>query len=552
MTIVKYLLLIFLVSLSLCACREGAADIRRSLDEANRAISLGDYGRAQYIYYQLKQRFPNEQKIRLGLGYCYLKQNHDDYAAGEFSKALELSSQTNGLAWTGLGVYYQRLRKVGDAEICFKNALACLPDNRDAACHLGNLQFKGGRFEEAAETYKKVLNNGQNDGELYAVIGLCHQRAKNWREAVRYLEKARQELPKNKKLPLQLAHIYRENFDDPVKAADYFQKYALLDPQGARALRSSFQVPETKIEPEVPEKPEGSSAVTIVDKKEEEKKEVELSPGEKIKAQADTLEHDGRLKRLDGDFRGAIKAYSEALKLDPQRGYLHGEIGDLYASEFEDEELLNALRSYRAYADWCRKDSQSFEVANQKIKEVSTRYNQAEAKLRELRTKEEEEKKAAELAEKERKAALERDVNEKLARAKSYDQILAEGTKLIGEGKPQEAREALQKAVAMNENDYRAYYQIGLCVFMQISGKAGEAINKAKCEEAIQQFTLAIEKKGNYANSYGLRGIVYDMLGKEEEAMNDFSYYLEIVGMEDNSPLTRRILPRYDKLAGAR
>lgn len=536
-----------LLAVGLFGCRKGAARIKHDLDEAQRALNLGDYGRAQHIYYGLKQQFPEEQKIRLGLGYCYLRQNHDEYAGGEFSKVLALSGQTNGLAWMGLGAYYQRLRRAKEAEICYENAVTCLPSSKEALCNLGNLHFKAGRYEKAAEAYQKAVKAGDGRGELFAVIGTCHRRVKNWREAVRYLEKARQELPKNKALPLQLAYIYRENFDDPVKAAEYFQQYAQLDPQGARSLFSTFRLPEKKAPEETEVREPGASSVTIVEK--EEPKE---PPAITQAAQAEKLEHDGRLKRLDGDMRGAIKDYQAALRLDASRGYLHGEIGDIYAGEFQDEELLNALRSYRDYAEWCKKDPKKFEAANLKVQEASARYQQAEARLKEMRRQEEEARAAAARAEEERRAALEKDVETKLSQAKSYDQLLAEGTRLIGQAKPQEAREALQKALAQNENDYRAYYQIGLCVFMQISGHAGEEINRTKCEEAIQYFGAAIEKKANYANSYGLRGIVYDMLGREEEAMNDFSYYLELVGESDSSPLTKRIAPRYEKLAGAR
>ena len=250
--------LVFVLILIICgisfmlvsACRDSASNLKSSLDEAQRAINLGDYGRAQQIYYELKQKFPEEQKVRLGLGYCYLKQNHDEYAGGEFSKVLALSQQTNGLAWMGLGAYYQRLRKSEEARICLENAVFCMPDNKEALCNLGNAYFKAGNYEKAADTYIKAIKAGDTRGELYAVIGNCYKRAKNWREAVRYLEKAGAELPKNKKIPLQLAYIYRENFDDPVKAADSFRKYAELDPQGARALYTTFRLPEKNVEEE--------------------------------------------------------------------------------------------------------------------------------------------------------------------------------------------------------------------------------------------------------------------------------------------------------------
>ncbi len=551
----KKLVLILIIIISgvsfmlVSACRDFASNLKSALDEAQRAINLGDYGRAQQIYYELKQKFPEEQKIRLGLGYCYLKQNHDEYAGGEFSKVLALSQQTNGYAWLGLGAYYQRLRKAEEARICYENAVFCMPDSKEALCDLGNAFFKAGNYEKAADTYIKAIKAGDTRGELYAVIGNCYKRAKNWREAVRYLEKAAAELPKNKKIPLQLAYIYRENFDDPVKAADSFRKYAELDPQGARALYTTFRLPEKNVEEE-PEKKEGAASVTIVDKPDPPPEEVD--PKTKAKSEADTFEHDGRLCRLEGSMKEAIRNYEKALKADPSRGYLYGEIGDIYSTEFQDTELLNALRSYQSYANWCRNDSEAFIAANQKVKEIQARYNDAETQLRQMREKEEEAKKLAQKEEEERKRALEKDVEQKLSKVKSYDQLLAEGTRFMNQNKYEEARDVLQKAVAMNEDDYRAYYQLGLNAFTQIRGGGDEKINRARCEEAVQYFDVVTEKKSSYPNSYALRGVAYEMLGNEEKALENFSYYLELVDENDNSTLTKQVTARYQRLAGAR
>ena len=551
----KFLSILFIFAFALGlfllnACRDEASDLKSSLDEAQRALNLSDYGRAQRIYYELKQKFPEEQKIRLGLGYCYLKQNHDEYAGGEFSKVLALSQQTNGLAWLGLGTYYQRLRKSEEARICFENAVFCLPDSKEALCNLGNLYFRSGNYDKAADNYIKALKAGDTRGELLAVVGSCYQRTKNWREAVRYLEKASQELPKNKKLPLQLAYIYRENFDDPVKAADCFKKYAELDPQGARALYSTFSLPEKNVEEEPEKKQEGAPAVTIVDKPEDDPKE-QLTPQEKAKSEADTFEHDGRLCRLEGKFKDAIKNYEKALKADPSRGYLYGELGDIYAGEFQDEELLSALRNYKAYADWCRKDSQAFAAANQKVKEIQNRYNQAESKLRQIKEKEEEAKALAKKEEEERKKALEKDVETKVSHAKSYDQLISEGTIFIQRRQYQEAREVFQKALAFNEDDHRAYYNLGLIAFGQVNSSKDPEVRKAKCEEAVQFFTDAIERKKNYPNSYALRGISYELLGQNDKALEDFTDYLELADKNDNSMLKKQVTDRYNRMAAA-
>ena len=134
----------------------------------------------------------------------------------------------------------------------------------------------------------------------------------------------------------------------------------------------------------------------------------------------------------------------------------------------------------------------------------------------------------------------------------NYDQLLSESTSFISQNKYEEAKEVLQKAVAMNEDDYRAYYQLGLNAFNQIRGKNDDKENRAKCEEAIQSFDKVVEMKSSYANSYALRGVAYEMLGQDEKALENFSYYLELVDENDNSTLTKQVIARYQRLSGER
>ena len=42
------------------------------------------------------------------------------------------------------------------------------------------------------------------------------------------------------------------------------------------------------------------------------------------------------------------------------------------------------------------------------------------------------------------------------------------------------------------------------------------------------------------------------MIGNEEKALENFSYYLELVDENDNSTLTKQVTARYQRLAGAR
>ena len=130
-----------------------------------------------------------------------------------------------------------------------------------------------------------------------------------------------------------------------------------------------------------------------------------------------------------------------------------------------------------------------------------------------------------------------------------YDQLLTEGRSFINQNMYEEAKGVLQRAAAMNNDDYRAYYQLGLNAFSQLSSGENEEKNRAKCEEAIQYFDKAVEKKSSYPNSYALRGVLYEMLGQDDKALKDFSNYLELIDENDSSTLTKQVITRVQRMS---
>ncbi|MBR5623424.1 tetratricopeptide repeat protein [bacterium] len=141
--------------------------------------------------------------------------------------------------------------------------------------------------------------------------------------------------------------------------------------------------------------------------------------------------------------------------------------------------------------------------------------------------------------------------DERIAEAESYDLLIQEGSLLIQREDYAQARKVFQKALAMNEDDCRAYYNLGLIIFAQVRAglKNGED-NKEKLEEAARYFTSAIERKKDYASSYALRGLCLDFLEQKEKALEDYSNYLELTDDNDESTFKQHIQNRIQSLYG--
>ena len=138
------------------------------LREADKAFRGGDYGRAAWVYYQLKRQFRDNANIHISLGYTYLKLGWPLYAGGEFSTALEITGKTNALAWLGLGT---------------ADAPTYAPDNPAVNKKLGNTFYYSGEYNLAAKNYLHAATLGERNSDLYSAIGACYEHIEQWSKA---------------------------------------------------------------------------------------------------------------------------------------------------------------------------------------------------------------------------------------------------------------------------------------------------------------------------------------------------------------------------------
>ena len=326
----------------------GSGTTASVLEEADSAFSSGDYGRAAWLYYRIKQQFPDAANICVSLGYTYLKLGWLRYAGGEFSKALELSGRTNALAWLGLGTYYARENNWKLAELCFVHARTYAPENPSVYRKLGNVFFYSGDYAKAVENYLYAAAKGDKNDELYPVIGMCYEKCAQWPKAAEAYERAYKLDSKNFYPVWRLMLIYRDRFNQVSNTKRYYQILKELNPALAKKEIKAFEKRINQAKAKIKE-PSGAETETVV-KSVEPKKTLEKKPVPKYKYFEDLA-----YKALSNELpKAALSYFNSALETDPNQYRFNFEIAKIY--DRMPDQLHLSLKYYDKFLAKCPKD----------------------------------------------------------------------------------------------------------------------------------------------------------------------------------------------------
>jgi len=522
----KKKIFILLVIFSACLYSEKVHAIS-ALEEADSAFASEDYGRAAWLYYRVKQQFPDIANISVSLGYTYLKLGWLRYAGGEFSKALELSGRTNALAWLGLGTYYARTNDWKLAELCFIHARTYAPDNPAVYRKLGNVFFYSGEYAKAAENYLYAAARGDKNDELFPVIGLCYEKCAQWPKATEAYERAYKLDNKNYYPVWRLMILYRDRFNNVSNTKRYHRILKALNPKLAKKEEITFEkrITQSKINnlPLLTKNIKNVNAARKIIKK----------PVPKHKY-FEALAH----KALSNDLpKVALNYFQKALELNPKKYQLNLEIAKIYDKDLDQLQL--SLRYYDKYLSESPKDNPQLEKIIFLVKKTRERYNNIERDERKRRQQEEEEiKRMAELNKKQKEELQKKEFAEAQKEPQDYGSVLSKGVSFLNSKNFDEARKYFQKAIHINGAYPNAYYNLGL-VFA----------SEKNYKESVKFFKKALEKDPEFDLAHLALGTVYNKLDEKENAINHFNYYLEL------SPNTQRaetVRAWLTKNAGAR
>jgi tetratricopeptide (TPR) repeat protein len=102
------------------------------------------------------QKFPNDKRAHLFLGYAFSNRDDDDKAIAEFQKAITLD-QNFAPAHNVLGYAYREKGEYTKAEEAFKQYIRLLANEANPYDSLADLYTKMGRHEEAIQNYEKAI-----------------------------------------------------------------------------------------------------------------------------------------------------------------------------------------------------------------------------------------------------------------------------------------------------------------------------------------------------------------------------------------------------------
>lgn len=86
-------------------------------------------------------------------------------------------------------------------------------DQNDEWFRQANDQYRNGHFQEALDTYQRILDGGFESGALYYNMGNCHYRLGHLGESILFYEKARRLIPEDEDLEANLALTEAKTID---------------------------------------------------------------------------------------------------------------------------------------------------------------------------------------------------------------------------------------------------------------------------------------------------------------------------------------------------
>lgn len=89
--------------------------------------------------------------------------------------------------------------------------------------HDANEMYKQGKYEEAKNSYESLLGQGLASGNLYYNLGNCYFKLNKLGKAVVNYERAKQMMPLNRELQINLAFVHSQMENPPVQSQNLFR-----------------------------------------------------------------------------------------------------------------------------------------------------------------------------------------------------------------------------------------------------------------------------------------------------------------------------------------
>jgi len=203
---------------------------------ALRHLRAGDLQRAEVIYRQILQVDPRQADALHFLGLIAHQVGRSDIAVDYMKQSLAVMPYNDGFHYN-LGLAYQALGQLGEAQASYLEALRLRPDCAEAHNNLANVLVDLGKLDEAEAGYRRALAINPNSPDAHNNLGVALAIQGKLDEAATSLRQALHLKPDYAKAHLDLGHVVLEQ-NKVDQAALHYREALRLQPDMVEAHAS--------------------------------------------------------------------------------------------------------------------------------------------------------------------------------------------------------------------------------------------------------------------------------------------------------------------------
>lgn len=211
-------------------------DVSDLLQTADEYFHMGDYHRAEKLYQEILDNYPDEPNTCLRLG--RLKGQTGNYSTARIylEKAINVAPDFSD-AYSDLGNIYKLQDKLEEAHKCYQKAVSLESDNLIAQCNLGISYLDLGKKSEALVTLGKLVKNNPDFLRGRFLYGQALLKTGKYEKAARQLEHVYSKDPLDGEVLNHLVSALT-NIRDSDRALELSEKAIEVNPDSTEAHTS--------------------------------------------------------------------------------------------------------------------------------------------------------------------------------------------------------------------------------------------------------------------------------------------------------------------------
>ena len=173
---------------------------------AELALQRGDHAQALDYARRAVHAAPNDPQLWYLLGYAARLNGRFQESEEAYKQGLKLHATPDGLS--GLAQDYSQMGRTAEAESLLRQVIAANPRRRDDILLLGDLYMRARNYDEAVKWLNQA-ERAQPDTRSEVLLAISYQQLKQMDKANTYLEMAKHRSPNNPDVQRTLAGYYR-------------------------------------------------------------------------------------------------------------------------------------------------------------------------------------------------------------------------------------------------------------------------------------------------------------------------------------------------------